>query len=147
MISFNNIKKFTSPSLSYANSSCFKMYILDIGLLSTMNNVSANIINDMDKIFVEYKGSLAEQFVLNQLLCGGSENVCYYADVLGRLEVDFVIEQSDAVVPIEVKSGINLKAKSLNNIIQKSKIKKAIRYSLADYKQNDIIEDIPIYTA
>ena len=142
-----NIKKFTSPILSYANSSCFKMYILDIGLLSTMNNVSANIINDMDKIFVEYKGSLAEQFVLNQLLCGGSENVCYYADVLGRLEVDFVIEQSDAVVPIEVKSGINLKAKSLNNIIQKSKIKKAIRYSLADYKQNDIIEDIPIYTA
>ena len=40
---------------------------------------------------------------------------------------------------------INLKSKSLNNIIDKNKIKKAIRYSLADHKQNEVVEDIPIY--
>lgn len=140
-----NIKKFNSPIASYVDASRFKMYALDIGLLSNMNNVSANIINEMDRIFVEYKGALAEQFTLNQLLANGCENVLYYTDETSRLEVDFVIELEGKVVPIEVKSGINLKAKSLNSIITKNKIEKAIRYSLADYIQNEIIEDIPLY--
>lgn len=140
-----NIKKFNSPIASYVDASSFKMYTLDIGLLSNMNNVSANIINEMDRIFVEYKGALAEQFTLNQLLANGCENVLYYTDETSRLEVDFVIELEGKVVTIEVKSGINLKAKSLNSIITKNKIEKAIRYSLADYKQNEIIEDIPLY--
>ena len=141
----NNIKKFTSPITSYADHSCFKIHALDIGLLSSMNNVSANIINDMDKIFIEYKGAIAEQFVLNQLLYSGFEKVFYYTDETSRLEVDFVVESEGEIVPIEVKSGINLKAKSLNSVITKNNIKKAVRYSLADYKQNEIIEDIPIY--
>lgn len=140
-----NIKKFNSPIASYVDASSFKMYALDIGLLSNMNNVSANIINEMDRIFVEYKGALAEQFTLNQLLANGCENVLYYTDETSRLEADFVIELEGKVVPIEVKLGINLKAKSLNSIITKNKIEKAIRYSLADYKQNEIIEDIPLY--
>ena len=110
-----------------------------------MNNVNANIINEMDKIFVEYKGALAEQFVLNQLLTNGFEKVFYHTDETSRLDIDFVIEVDGKATPIEVKSGINLKSKSLNNIITKYKIKKAIRYSLADYKQNEVIEDIPIY--
>lgn len=141
----NNIKKFNSPIKTYEDNNCFKIYMLDVGLLSSMNNVNANIINDMDKIFVEYKGSLAEQFVLNELLYNGYEEVCYYTDDTSRLEVDFVIECENKIVPVEVKAGINLKAKSLNSIIEKNKIKKAIRYSLADYKQNEVIEDIPIY--
>ena len=140
-----NIKEWRQPLTSYADSSCFKMYALDIGLLSSMNNVNANIINEMDKIFVEYKGALAEQYVLNQLIASGFENVFYYTDETSRLEVDFVVELEDKVVPVEVKSGINLKAKSLNSIITKNGIEKAIRYSLADYKQNDVVEDIPIY--
>ena len=140
-----NIKEWRQPLTSYADSSCFKMYALDIGLLSSMNNVNANIINEIDKIFVEYKGALAEQYVLNQLIASGFENVFYYTDETSRLEVDFVVELEDKVVPVEVKSGINLKAKSLNSIITKNGIKKAIRYSLADYKQNDVVEDIPIY--
>ena len=140
-----NIKEWRQPLTSYADLSCFKMYALDIGLLSSMNNVNANIINEMDKIFVEYKGALAEQYVLNQLIASGFENVFYYTDETSRLEVDFVVELEDKVVPVEVKSGINLKAKSLNSIITKNGIEKAIRYSLADYKQNDVVEDIPIY--
>lgn len=140
-----NIKKFTSPLATYTDTGCFKMYTLDIGLLSNMNNVNANIVNEMDKIFVEYKGALAEQFVLNQLLTNGFEKVFYHTDETSRLDIDFVIEVDGKVTPIEVKSGINLKSKSLNNIITKNKLERAIRYSLADYKQNEVIEDIPIY--
>ena len=140
-----NIHKFTSPIAAYQDSSCFKIYTLDIGLLSNMNNVNANIINEMDKIFIEYKGAIAEQFVLNQLLYNGYEKVFYYSDETSRIETDFVIEDESIPIPIEVKSGINLKSKSLNSIINKNNIKKAIRYSLADYKQNDIICGIPIY--
>lgn len=69
------------------------MYALDIGLLSRMNNVNANIINEMNKLFIEYKGSLVEQLALNQLLANGFENVFYYIDETSRLEVDYVVEK------------------------------------------------------
>lgn len=142
----NNIKKFQIPITSYADNSCFKMYMLDVGLLSNMNHVSAKIINRKNDLFVEYKGSIAEQFVLTELLCYEKDNVTYYIDENSRHQIDFIVEQDGNIVPIEVKAGINLKSKSLNNIILKYNIKKAIRYSLADYKQNEIIEDIPIYS-
>ena len=73
------------------------------------------------------------------------EDVFYYNDETSRNEIDFVIEENGVIAPIEVKAGINLKAKSLANVIKKYSLKKAIRYSLADYKANDIIEDIPLY--
>lgn len=142
----NSIKKFQIPITSYIDNSCFKMYMLDVGLLSNVNHVSASIINRENDLFVEYKGSIAEQFVLTELLCSGNDNVTYYTDENSRNQIDFITEQDGNIVPIEVKSGINLRAKSLNSIISKYNIKKAIRYSLADYKQNEIIEDIPIYS-
>lgn len=141
----NNIQKFSSPIKSYEDNSCFKIYMLDIGLLSNMNRIDANIINEQEKVFVEFEGSLAEQYVLNNLYSNGIDNISYYAEESNRNEIDFVIEDNNKVIPIEVKAGINLKAKSLNNIIKKYDIKKAIRYSLADYKQNEVIEDIPLY--
>ena len=141
----NNIKKWNLLIKTYEDTNIFKIYALDVGLLSNMNSVPANIINDMDKIFAEYKGSLAEQFVLSQIFANGIENVFYYNDATSRNEIDFVIEESRNIVPIEVKAGINLKAKSLANVIEKYNLKKAIRYSLADHKVNDIIEDIPLY--
>lgn len=140
-----NINKFNIPLESYKDVSCFKMYMLDVGLLSNMNHISSNIINTEKGILVEYKGSLAEQFVLSELLSYNFENVFYYTDETSRNQIDFIIEENGYIVPIEVKSGINLKSKSLNNILLKYNIKKAKRYSLADYKMNEIIEDIPIY--
>lgn len=140
-----NINKFQIPLESYKDVTCFKMYMLDVGLLSNMNHINSNIINTEKDIFVEYKGSLAEQFVLSQLLSYGNEKVFYYTDETNRNQIDFIIEENEYIVPIEVKSGINLKSKSLNNIILKYNIKRAKRYSFADYKMNEIIEDIPIY--
>lgn len=69
----------------------------------------------------------------------------YYRDEFGKVKIDFMIEKDACIVPIEVKSEINLRAKSFNNFIKKYNIKKAIRYSLADYKENDIIIDNPLY--
>lgn len=140
-----NINKFQIPLESYKDVPCFKMYMLDVGLLSNMNHINSNIINTEKNVFVEYKGSLAEQFVLSQLLSNGNEKVFYYTDETSRNQIDFIIEENEYIVPIEVKSGINLRSKSLNNIILKYNIKKAKRYSLADYKMNEIVEDVPIY--
>ena len=140
-----NINKFQIPLESYKDVSCFKMYMLDVGLLSNMNHINSNIINTEKNVFVEYKGSLAEQFVLSQLLSNGNEKVFYYTDETSRNQIDFIIEENEYIVPIEVKSGINLRSKSLNNIILKYNIKKTKRYSLADYKMNEIVEDVPIY--
>ena len=121
-INFDNVNKIQIPLTSYTNYDQFKLYLLDIGLLSNMNHVNPNIINDMDKIFVEYKGQLAEQFVLNELISEGFENMFYYRDEFGKVEIDFMIEKDACIVPIEVKSGINLRAKSFNNFIKKYNI-------------------------
>lgn len=142
----NNIKKFAIPLKSYEEYNRFKIYMLDVGLLSNMNHINPTIINLKENIFIEYKGSLAEQFVLSSLYSNDADDVLYYSDEMSRNEIDFIIEKNNQILPIEVKAGINLKAKSLNNIINKYNIKQAIRYSFADYKKNEVIEDIPIYT-
>lgn len=140
-----NIKKFRMPLKAYEDYYKFKIYMLDVGLLSNLNHVDSKIVNLKKEVFTEYKGSIAEQYVLSQLFTNGTEDVFYYSDETSRSEIDFVVERDNKIIPIEVKAGVNLKAKSLNNVIKSNDIMHAIRYSLADYKKNEIIEDIPVY--
>lgn len=141
----HKLNKAATPIKSYEDFDSFKMYLFDIGLLLNMCNVPMKYIVDKDYMFVEFKGSLVEEFVLTELKSKDIENIMYWSNDTSRAEVDFIIEQEGKVIPIEVKSGINLKAKSFNNYIKDNNITYAVRTSLADYKMNDIIEDIPLY--
>lgn len=141
----HNLTKIDVPIKSYEGFSSFKIYLLDIGLLMNMTQVSMQAILDAEYIFTEFKGSLAEQYVLSQLKSKDTENIMYWSNETSRSEIDFIIEKAGKIVPIEVKSGINLKAKSLKNFLSDNNLSYAIRTSLADYKLNDIIEDIPLY--
>ena len=69
----------------------------------------------------------------------------YWGNDTGNAEVDFVLQCDSQVIPVEVKSGTNLKAKSLKTYMDKYEPKYAVRTSLADYKQTDNLYDIPLY--
>ncbi|MGP1437904.1 MAG: ATP-binding protein [Treponema sp.] len=138
----HNITKCTSPIASYVNNEAFKLYFFDVGILCAMLNVPSNILIDEIKIFTEFKGILIEQFVLQELKNAG-QNPLYWAS--NTAEIDFVTELEGEVIPLEVKAGINLKAKSLASYINKNTPKKAVRTSLADFKITPPIYDIPLY--
>jgi len=139
--------RISNPSLplkSYEEFGIFKMFLHDIGLLCAMSGVSEKIILEANSIFKEFKGALAEQFICQELLTLGKEPF-YWSVENSQAEIDFLIQQEDKIIPIEVKSGVNLQAKSLKVYIEKFKPSVALRVSLANYKISDNIIDLPIY--
>ena len=101
------------PLRAYCELDAFKVYFLDIGLLSCMSGLTSNILTTNDDIFVEFKGILTEQFVLQEIKSAIDYFGYYYTNKTSTSEIDFLINNSDGIIPIEVKAGINLKAKSL----------------------------------
>ena len=138
----HNIKKPSSPIASYIDNDAFKLYFFDVGILCAMLDVPARILIDEIKIFTEFKGILMEQFVLQELKNIGL-NPLYWAS--NTAEIDFITEIEGDVIPLEVKAGINLKAKSLASYINKYNPNKVARSSLADFKITPPIYDIPLY--
>lgn len=142
----NRIKKPDLPLIAYQDLDAFKLFIVDVGLLSALTNLDVKTILEKTQIFEEFKGAIAEQYVYQQLKSVDDILIFYWSNDSSRSEIDFVIQHGEYVVPVEVKAEKNLKAKSLNNFIQEYKSKKSVRTSLADYKLNDNnLYDIPLY--
>jgi predicted AAA+ superfamily ATPase len=142
----NRIEAPRLPIMSYADINAFKIYHLDVGLLAAMTNLSEKTLLEKNDVFVEFKGSLTEQFVLQELQNHPDIEVCYWAnDGESRAEVEFIIQTSDRIIPVEIKSGTNLRARSLKIYIEKYRPKIAIRSSPADYKKTDNLYDVPLY--
>ncbi|MGP1520879.1 MAG: ATP-binding protein [Treponema sp.] len=140
--SVHNITKPSPPISSYTDNDAFKLYFFDVGILCSMLNVPPKILLEDIKIFTEFKGILMEQYVLQELKNIGL-NPLYWAN--NTAEVDFITELEGEIVPLEVKAGINLKAKSLTSYINKYAPEKVARSSLADFKISPPIYDIPLY--
>ncbi|MGE4385270.1 MAG: ATP-binding protein [Endomicrobiaceae bacterium] len=138
------VSKPSLPLKSYEDFGIFKMFLHDIGLLCAMSGVSEKIILAADNIFKEFKGALAEQLVYQELLTIGIEPF-YWSVENSQAEVDFLIQREDQIIPIEVKSGINLQAKSLKVYMEKFKPSIALRVSVANYKNSGNIIDLPMY--
>jgi predicted AAA+ superfamily ATPase len=117
----------------------------DIGLLSAKSDLDIRTLLEGSRVFTEFKGSITEQFVLQELKAMQNIDIAYWANDAGRAKIDFVIQLDAEIIPIEVKAGINLKAKSLNVYKEKFNPNKMIRTSLADYKKSDNLFDIPLY--
>jgi hypothetical protein len=131
------------PLKFYEDFSAFKIFVLDIGLFCNLSNVASSLLIE-NKIFDEFKGALSEQYVLQQLKTK-RKSVFYWSTDTSRSEIDFMIQYEDNAVPIEVKSTINLQAKSLKLFREKFKPKISVRTSLADYKKTVDLYDIPLY--
>ncbi len=143
----NRINKPAVPLKAYVDFSSFKLYLLDIGLLAAMSELDATTILEGNEIFTEFKGALTEQYVLQELIAGTEYKPYYHISKTGKYEMDFMIQKGTIVVPVEVKSETNLRAKSLQAYHQKYKPAYAVRISMADYRKDDWLTNIPLYAA
>ena len=139
------VSKPNLPIQSYEDIDVFKLYVLDVGILCALSNLSAKTILEENRIFTEFKGALTEQYVLQQLKTR-LQNIHYWTSKSYIAEVDFVVQVEDYVVPIEVKATTNLRAKSLKQYIIDYSPKVSVRTSLSDYKLSEgNLYDIPLY--
>lgn len=132
------------PLISYMDQSSFKMFMLDVGLLGAKCGLPMKTLLEGNKIFEEFKGSLTEQFVAQELV-SRNDNLYYYSTDNSSGEIDFVLQKSDYIIPLEVKASENLGAKSLKAFCNKFIPKIAIRSSMSKYRQEEWMTNIPLY--
>lgn len=143
----NRITKPALPIRAYEDTKAFKLFILDVGLLCALSKLPARTLIDGDKIFTEFNGALAEQYVLQQLKTLNDMEVAYWISKSGNAEIDFVIQTDGYVIPVEVKATTNLQAKSLKVYREKFEPEISIRTSLADFEINNGLYNIPLFMA
>lgn len=123
----------------------FKLFIVDVGLLGCMTSLRQRTLLDGNDLFTEFKGALTEQYVCQQLKTIDDLGIYYYTNDRGSCEVDFVIDTGEQIVPVEVKAEVNLKAKSLKTYCEKYDPEISVRTSMADYKKEDWLVNLPLY--
>lgn len=133
------------PLKAYEDLKAFKLFLLDVGLLSCMTGIRQNILLDGNDMFVEFKGAITEQYVMQQLATISDISVYYYTNDRSSAEIDFLIDNGETVIPVEVKAEVNLKAKSLKTYYEKYQPKISARTSMADYKKEDWLVNLPLY--
>ena len=138
-------KIYRIPLSAYQDFSAFKLYLFDVGLLSAMADVDAKTLLDGNEIFEEFKGSLAEQYVLCELKARTDLNVFYWSADTGTSELDFIVQIEKNNVPIEVKASENLQAKRLKTFAEKYNSKINVRTSMSDYRKENWLTNIPLY--
>lgn len=133
------------PLKAYEDLKAFKLFLVDVGLLSCMVGLRQDVLLDGNELFKEFKGALTEQYVLQQLKTIKGLNIYYWTAERGTAEVDFVIDNGSDVIPVEVKAEVNLQAKSLKVYREKFQTKLSIRTSMADYRKEDWMLNLPLW--
>ncbi len=127
----------------YEDIDAFKLFVLDLGLLGALSEVDAKDVLVNNNAFTEYKGAFTEQYVLQELE-SLNRSVYYHSKERSELELDFVI-QKYYVYPIEVKAEENLRAKSLKTVYEENNNLKPVRFSMANYREQDWMVNVPLY--
>ena len=133
------------PLKAYEDLKAFKLFIVDVGLLGAMVGLNQRTLLNGNELFTEFKGALTEQYVMQQLAVNQDLGVYYYTNDRNSCEVDFIVDNGDNIIPLEVKAEINLKAKSLKTYREKFAPEISIRSSMADYSEEVGLINIPLY--
>ncbi|MCQ2748827.1 MAG: AAA family ATPase [Clostridia bacterium] len=141
----SRIKENKVPLSSYIDYSAYKIYMFDIGILGALSKLRAKSIVDEDTIFVEFKGSLTENYVLLELMKNNSEDIYYWTNDNGISEVEFITDINEENIPVEAKAGVNVKSKSLKVFNELYSPKTCVRTSLKGYRVDNYITNIPLY--
>jgi len=139
-----NISKPNVPLKSYANHEIFKTYFLDVGLLGTMSQLRSKVLLEKDQLFIEYKGALTENYIA-QSLTAFLEHQLFYWTSKGKAKVDFIVDIHGIPTPIEVKSGLSTKKRSLHVYCDKYSPAISIRTSPMNIAFNGTLLNIPLY--
>jgi len=142
------VVRITKPDIplnAYQDPNSFKIFVNDVGLLSTLSNLDMKRLLEGNQIFEEFKGALTEQFVFQEIRSLDNLTPHYWSADRSSAEVDFVIEYEGKIVPIEVKATNNLRGKSLKSYFDRYHPEKSIRTSLADFRDEGWLINIPLY--
>lgn len=148
----SKIYRSTAPGLpisAYDDLTAFKLYLVDVGLLRRLSLLAPSAFGEGNRLFVEFKGALSENYVLQALQNQFEATPRYWAVDNPRYEVDFLIQHENDIIPVEVKSETNVESKSLKKYKEKygSKVKLRVRFSLNNLKLDDDLLNIPLFMA
>lgn len=144
----HQVHRVSAPSLplkAYEDLKAFKLYLLDVGLLSCAVGLRQDVLLDGNALFKEFKGALTEQYVFQELNAMQGLRIYYWTAERGTAEVDFIIDTGSDVIPVEVKVETNLQAKSLKVYRDKFQPKQSIRTSMSDYRQESWLLNLPLW--
>ena len=137
----NLLKSIQIPPKAYADEEYFKLYLSDVGLLTSLLEIQYNDIL-LDNSFL-YKGNIAENYVATQLVKNGLS--LYYWKSNSDAEIDFILYNEDGLIPIEVKASDNIASKSLNSYMKQYNPKYSIRISSKNFGFENNIKSVPLY--
>jgi predicted AAA+ superfamily ATPase len=134
-----------SPLSHYADKACFKIYVLDVGLLGAMSRSPVELLAHRDRLFNEYEGAFVENFAAQQLMAHFGLPLHYWRSRGGKAELDFLCEFSGLIYPLEVKAGINPRSKSLRSFDKQFSPSLLTRTTLLNLKKDGKILNLPLY--
>lgn len=142
------VSKASMPLKFYEDFNAFKLYLLDVGLLGALVNTPPAVLlmpNNME----EGKGMFTENYVCTQLAASVDHSIFYYNRTAdnSNLEIDFIIQQENKIVPIEVKAEENLRSKSLKTFLQNNTEMHGVRFSMSPYREQERMTNVPLYGA
>lgn len=142
---FRNTKA-ALPLSAYDDLSAFKIYLVDVGLLRRLSLLDPVAIKEGDRLFVEFKGALSENFVLQSLVRQYETPLRYWTSG-NKAEIDFLLQHENTIIPVEVKSDSSVTGKSLTLFNKRYQPPIRIRYSLKNLKQDEGLLNIPLFMA
>jgi predicted AAA+ superfamily ATPase len=144
----HRVTRYTKPAnpvRTYEDRNIFKLFLHDVGLLGALSQLDPAVLLQGTGIFEEFKGALTEQYVLQQIVAARNEAPMYWSPEKPTAEIDFAIERPSGLVPIEVKAEENLRSKSLRSYIDRFHPAEALRFSLANYRKQEDMVNVPLY--
>ncbi len=142
----NRVNAAGIPLKAYEDLKAFKLFVVDVGLLGCMTGIRQSTLLDGNDLFTEFKGALTEQYVCQQLKTIEDLRIYYYTNDRGSCEIDFIVDTGEQIIPVEVKAETNLRAKSLKVYREKFAPEMSVRTSMADFKKEDRLINLPLYT-
>lgn len=139
------VEQIKKPLENYRDIDVFKIYVSDLGLLCAKKDLNANDILYMVEELDDFKGGMAENYVNTQLLINGYHT--YYWESERGAEIDFIIQREGQLIPVEVKSADNTRAKSLRVYMNTYKPAYAIKLSAKNFAFEDDKKIVPLYAA
>ena len=132
------------PLKFYADIASFKLFLLDCGLLGAMSETPPESLLLARNGMEESKGAFTENYVMSQLVATRDASVFYYSND-AKLEIDFLVQQGTAIVPIEAKAEENLRSKSLSTFVASRPEMHGLRFSMSDYREQGWMTNVPLY--
>ncbi len=135
------------PIAAHDDVSAFKIYLVDVGLLRRLARLTPTAFGEGNRLFTEFQGALAENFVLQSLMTQFEVTPRYWAQNNPPYEVDFLIQRENDIFPVEVKAGTNTTSKSLKKFkgLFPDEVKLRVRFSLDNLKLNNDVLNIPLF--